>query len=304
MIGPPANPAPNGRTPMRILVLGGLGMLGHVLTNVLAPQHEVWSTTRDARRRPPMWPGRSFHVIDGVEADSLDSLTRAAAEARPDWIINCVGLVKQRPDAASSLEAIAVNALLPHRLARLSKAIGARLLQISTDCVFSGRRGRYTEDDEPDAIDLYGRSKQLGEVTGPGCLTLRTSIIGREISTSHGLLEWFLRQQGPVSGYTEAYFSGLTTTWLAIVIRNHVLPHPSLTGLYHVAGDRISKHDLLHLIRDAFGLQTAITPADRPRLDRSLDGRRFVSLTGFAAPSWPDMVAGLAAEETHQQDVT
>jgi dTDP-4-dehydrorhamnose reductase len=229
--------------------------------------------------------------LHGIHADQPDSLLAAFAHSRPEVVINCVGLVKQLAGADDPLEAIPINALLPHRLARLCELAQARLVHISTDCVFSGGQGNYRETDVPDAWDLYGRSKLLGEVSDRHAITLRTSIIGHELGRDHGLVGWFLSQQGCVKGYTEAIFSGLPTCELARVVRDHVIPNIDLHGLYHVAAEPISKHDLLHIVNRIYGKALQIEPDDRVRINRSLDGSRFKQATGYVAPAWPDLIA-------------
>jgi dTDP-4-dehydrorhamnose reductase len=277
---------------MRILVLGAGGMLGHVMLRTLAadPQHAVTGTVRNDAALRDLAAGWGARLIGGVDVDQPDALIRAFAGSRPDVVINCVGLVKQLAEAKDPLRAIPINALLPHRLAGLCQAAGARLVHISTDCVFAGTRGHYREEDSADAVDLYGRSKLLGEVDQPHAITLRTSIIGPELSGSHGLLAWFLAQPGAVRGYRRAVFSGLPTVELATVIRERVLPRPQLRGLYHVASAPIDKHALLRLFAAAYGRGNEITPDDALVLDRSLDGSRFAAATGYVAAPWPELV--------------
>jgi dTDP-4-dehydrorhamnose reductase len=221
----------------------------------------------------------------------------------PDVVINAIGLVKQRPDAVDPIKAVRVNALLPHLLHRAVSGIGGRLIQISTDCVFDGARGGYRESETPDAVDLYGRSKVLGEVTGPGALTLRTSMVGRELSGRAGLLEWFLsHRNGEVPGFTHAVFSGLTTPVFSDLLLTLVERHPGLTGLYHVGADPIDKARLLRLLNDAYGAGVAVVPAPDVRLDRSLDSSAFRAATGWVPPSWESMVSGLAASPLPYDD--
>jgi dTDP-4-dehydrorhamnose reductase len=214
---------------------------------------------------------------------------------RPAVVINCVGLVKQLADADDPLAALPVNALLPHRLARLCALTGTRLIHVSTDCVFSGRKGGYRESDDADAGDLYGRSKLLGEVDYANAMTLRTSIIGHELASAHGLIGWFLSQQGSVRGFTRAIFSGLPTGELARVMKDFVVPRPDLRGVYHVAADPISKYDLLHVVNQEYGRGLDIRADGQLRIDRSLDGTRFREATGYVAPPWPWLVAEMRA---------
>lgn len=272
-------------------------MLGHKLVQVLTREHSVVAAFRDASRwaRHPAFTGAE--CVSGVDAMHVDSVSRAVVEARPDVVVNAVGLIKQLQLSKEALPTITLNSLFPHQLAALCHRAGARLIHISTDCVFSGQRGGYTEQDNPDPIDLYGRSKLLGEVATPGCLTLRTSIIGRELAGDHGLLEWFLASRGGrVAGYTRAIYSGVTTTVLSETIERLIARHQDLSGLYHVSSAAISKYDLLLMIRDALGLTTVIDPDDAVRCDRSLVSTLFTNRTGWVSPSWADMTKRLAAE--------
>jgi dTDP-4-dehydrorhamnose reductase len=289
---------------MRLLILGGAGMLGHKLYQTFQPRYETWVTFRGSARDYAHLglfdPARS---IDGVDGFNFDSLTGALARARPDVVVNCIGIIKQLPTATDPITSLTINALLPHRLAALCRAAGARLFHISTDCVFSGRKGGYTEADVSDAEDLYGRTKFLGEVSGPGSLTLRTSIIGRELRTTSGLVEWFLSQRGQhVRGYTRAIYTGFTTLELARVIAQLIEAWPSLTGLYQVSSEPISKYDLLCQLAEAWRLPIEIEPDAAVAIDRSLDSTRFRQATGYTPPPWPDMLRELAGDPTPYTD--
>ena len=214
-------------------------------------------------------------------------------------MINAVGVIKQRAEAQDAVASIRVNALLPHELAAACASAGARLIHLSTDCVFSGIKGGQRESDAPDPPDLYGRSKWLGEPDAPHVLTLRTSMVGRELETRFGLVEWFLAQRGgSATGYRRAIFSGLTTIALARLIGELIEKHADLAGLWHVAAEPISKYELLKLLNSAYGSPVTLTPDDGFLCDRSLDGSRFRARTGFTAPSWPDMIAALHADPT------
>jgi dTDP-4-dehydrorhamnose reductase len=235
-------------------------------------------------------------VLDGVRVDDFETVVRACARVCPSVIVNCVGIVKQLEAAADPLPSIEINALYPHRLAALAGEIGARLIHISTDCVFAGTRGGYSEQDEPDAHDLYGRTKILGEVYEPGCLTIRTSIVGRELSATTGLVEWFLGHRGGrVKGYTHARFSGLTTRALARILAELVERHSALEGVYHVASEPISKYDLLLKLNQVYSAAVNIEPSDEVRVDRTLDDSRFVAATGLRS-RWEDMLADVAVD--------
>lgn len=281
----------------RILVLGASGMLGNAVLRVFAesPGFEAWGTVRSARSSALLPAAVQDRLIGGIEVTDPDSLLRAVAAARPDAVINCIGLVKQLAAANDPLEALPINAILPHRLARICAATGARLVHLSTDCVFSGARGMYRESDFADADDLYGRSKFLGETAAPHTITLRTSIIGHELDGARSLVGWFLAQPGPVRGFARAIFSGLPTVEVARVIRDHVLPRPDLAGLYHLSAAPISKYDLLRLIAERYAKAIEIERDDAFTIDRSLDSSRFRDATGFTPQPWPDLVAAMAS---------
>ncbi len=285
---------------MRILVIGGLGMLGHKVYQRLSTQFDSFATVRGSVQACESLglfaPGR---LLAGVDARNIATVETALDEIRPDAVINCVGIVKQASDAKNPVASISINALFPHLLESLCAHRDTRLIHLSTDCVFSGSRGLYTEDDAPDPVDLYGQTKLLGEVSGANSLTIRTSIIGREIAGAHGLVEWFLGQRGgTVKGYTNAIFSGFPTVVLADLIAVILQEHAQLTGVYHVSADPISKHDLLVLMRDAYGAPVDIEPDPNVRIDRSLDSQRFRGATGYVPPSWTEMIDELVSDPT------
>ena len=285
---------------MKVLILGGSGMLGHKLAQVAKQSFDVVATVRN-----PLPASEQFEVfgtagvVTDVRVEDFDSVSRTVNAERPDVIVNCIGIVKQCAAANDPVAGITINSLFPHRLALLAGNVGARLIHLSTDCVFSGRKGNYSEDDSPDADDLYGRTKLLGELTGENCLTIRTSMIGREIAHSRGLLEWFIaRNGGRVRGFRRAIFSGLTTLTLAEVLVDVIGHHADLQGVWHVAGQAISKFDLLRLVQKTYALDIQIEPDDRFACDRSLNGSRFEAATGLRPPSWPEMIDRLHADLT------
>ena len=280
---------------MKVLVLGASGMLGNAVLRVFNEDSafEVWGTFRDSAPAQLVTLGLGERLLTGIHADQIDVLLGAFAKSCPDVVVNCVGLVKQLAEAEDPLQAVPINTLLPHRLARLCEMVGARLVHVSTDCVFSGNKGLYTEADLPDAKDLYGRSKLLGEVDYLNAITLRTSIIGHEINSKHAFVNWFLSQEDQCRGFTRAVFSGLPTVILAKVIRDFVLPRSELCGVYHVAATPISKYDLLQLIARTYGKLIKIIPDDSLVIDRSLDASRFNESTGFSPPSWPELIESM-----------
>jgi dTDP-4-dehydrorhamnose reductase len=283
----------------RVLVLGAAGMLGHAMLQTFAgrPDFAVTGSVRSAASLARLPAGLRPHVVADIDVESDDAVSRLLSELRPHAVINCIGVVKQLSAADDPLVAIPINSVLPHRLARQCAEANARLVHISTDCVFAGTRGNYLEGDAADATDLYGRSKLLGEVDYPNAVTLRTSIIGPELGSAHGLVGWFLSEQGRVRGFTRAIFSGLPTVELARVVGDHVLRLPDMRGVYHVSAAPISKYDLLNLIRAAYGRTIEIEPDDRLVIDRSLDSTRFRTLTGWHPAAWPDLIAAMRAAD-------
>lgn len=283
--------------PKKILVLGVSGMLGNAVFRLLSETPGLM--TAGAARSPGgvrLLPAPlRERIIGGVDVENGDAVMGLFAATAPDVVINCVGLVKQLAEADDPLSALPLNSLMPHRLARLCSIAGARLVHISTDCVFSGAKGMYTEHDPSDAQDLYGRSKYLGEVDYPHAITLRTSIIGHELDSARGLVGWFLSQQGEVKGFTRAIFSGLPTVELARVIRDHVIPRPELRGVYHVSAEPIAKYELLKLVAAVYRKNTAIVPDDRLVIDRSLDSSRFRAATGYQPKPWLELVRQMHA---------
>jgi dTDP-4-dehydrorhamnose reductase len=237
-------------------------------------------------------------VFTGVDVADFESLARVIRELKPDAVLNCVGIIKQLKESKNAIQSLTINSLLPHRLAEVCGETGARLVLFSTDCVFSGKRGRYQESDFADAEDLYGRTKFLGEVAdAPHAITLRSSIIGREIGSTYSLVDWFLSQKAPrVKGYRGAIYSGFTTLEMARIVDRVLGEQKQLHGLWQVASEPITKYDLLHLLRDSYGLSVEIDPVDEPACDRSLVGTRFSETTGYRPPPWPAMVAEMAAQ--------
>jgi dTDP-4-dehydrorhamnose reductase len=289
-----------GSNGKRILVMGGSGMLGHKLVQSWNARFDVWTTLRGN-----FFGYRRFGIFDedktvpNVRVDDFDSVVDAFARSKPDVVVNCIGVIKQLKTAKDPIPTLTTNAIFPHRLAKLCRAAGARLITLSTDCVFSGRTGNYTEQDAPDAEDLYGRSKNMGEVAEENCLTVRTSIIGRELESAHSLIEWFLSNRGGrVRGFTRAIYSGFPTVVAADILANLIENYPQLSGVRHVSSEPINKYELLLLTRKAYNLDIEIEPDHDFHIDRSLDSSRFRRETGFVPPSWEAMIKRMANDET------
>lgn len=288
------------RTIMKILIFGGSGMLGHKLVQILKDRFQVLTTLRSEMlaydkygifERP--------YTYENIAAGNYEQIKGIIDENTPDVIINAIGVIKQLPSSNDIIKTLTINSIFPHQLSELAKEVNARLICISTDCVFSGKIGNYNEDDITDAYDLYGKSKNLGEVLDENSLTIRTSIIGRELATSHSLVEWFLSNTGKnIKGYKNAFFSGFPTIILAEIIADLIVNHKKLSGLYHVSSESISKFDLLELLKREYQVRIKIEPSEDFRIDRSLDSSKFRNATGFKPLSWEEMIKIMAADPT------
>lgn len=278
-------------------------MLGHKMFQVLRERFPgTLATVRQTSFSPPLDRVtllQGTNVIRGIDVTDFDRLNGMLTDLKPNYILNCVGVIKQRDEAHMAIPSITINALLPHKLASFASAWGGKVIHFSTDCVFSGNRGSYTEEDPSDAEDLYGKTKFLSELHGGNALTLRTSMIGRELVGHRSLLDWFLAQKGrTIQGFKRAIYSGVTTLELVEVVTLILRRFPTLSGLYQVVSEPISKYDLLCLLRDAYGIEVEILPHETEISDRSMKGDRFHAVTGYKAPTWPELVCNLAGDPT------
>ena len=276
----------------KILVIGASGMLGGSLFRYFSRQSgfEVLGTVRSAASQQRLNTLGFVNTTCGVDVNDVSALQKVFAELKPAFVFNCVGLIKQLSASKKAVPAIEINALLPHRLAELASHFGGKLIHFSTDCVFSGAKGMYLEQDTPDAFDIYGRSKLLGEVDYASHLTVRTSIIGHELNSHVSLVDWFLSQEGTVKGFSNAFFSGLPTIYVAKFVHQYVLNNSDLTGLYHLSVDRIDKFTLLSMINKVYGKETTIENYSDFAIDRSLDSSRLRTAVNFAPPSWLELI--------------
>jgi dTDP-4-dehydrorhamnose reductase len=285
---------PDAPSTTSVLVLGATGMLGHALMHELSsrPDLDVHGTVRSLEGIPASFvEAFGDRVTVGIDVRDRAAVVELLEERRPDVVVNAIGVIKQVPTVADTALTAEINGLLPHLLAQACDQVSARLVHLSTDCVFSGRRGGYDETDVPDPIDFYGRSKLLGEVVAAPHLTLRTSIIGPELTGKASLLEWFLGQRGStVRGFRKAIYSGLPTSEMATLIGDVVVSHPDLTGLWHVASDPIDKDALLRLVADEYGWEGEIVADDAFVIDRSMRADRLREEIGYAPPDWPTLV--------------
>lgn len=288
---------------MKVLILGSAGMLGHKLLHVLSRQFDVTGSIRDNYQSIARYGFfKEPAITSGVDAREINTVDNAISTHKPEVVINCIGVIKSVTESQDRLNSIWTNSLFPHQLHKICSAGGIRLIHISTDCVFSGKTGNYKESDPADAGDIYGKTKYLGEIDGPGTLTVRASIIGRELSTSNNLIEWFLSNRGQqINGYTNAVFSGFPTISFANIIQNIIIAQPHLHGLYHISSEPISKYNLLTMIRDRMKLDIDIVKYPHYHCDRSLDSTLFREKTGFKPTNWEEMIDELVTDARQYQ---
>ena len=285
---------------IKVFILGATGLIGNGLYINLSKRNEleVYGTTRQKNQSQFFIPRLRKNLLPDIDATDHNALLKLLSVMRPDVLINCIGLTKHLPGGVDPLLAIPLNSYLPHYLAAHCKQLGIRFVHISSDCVFSGKNGNYVEGDIPDATDIYGLSKALGEVNDWSAITLRTSTIGHELGSSYGLLDWFLSQHTECFGFKRALFSGIPTVELANIIANYVIPNIHLTGLYHVAGQTISKYELLSLIAKEYAKVIRIIPEDEFIIDRSLNSEKFSNATGYRPQSWLKLIKMM--HQSHQ----
>lgn len=275
-------------------------MLGHKLFQSWNSKFEVFTTLRnDFSSYEKFNIFDSDKVFENVKAENYDKVCEIIKTVQPDVIVNAIGIIKQINTAKNVIKTLSINSIFPHQLSQIAAEVNARLICISTDCVFSGEKGNYKEDDIPDAYDLYGKSKNLGEVIDENCLTIRTSIIGRELQTSHSLIEWFISNAGnAVKGYKNAVFSGFPTIILADILAELIIKHKDLNGLYHISSAPVNKFDLLELVKNAYQIEVEVESSDELKIDRSLNSAKFRNATGFTPMRWEEMIKVMADDPT------
>jgi len=278
---------------MKILVFGITGMLGHKAFSIFSenPKLETFGTVRNAADITNYFKG-SNNIFYNVDALNPESAFKLIEKLNPDIILNCIGVIKQLKEAKDPILSIEINSLFPHKLARYIRNSQTRLIHISTDCVFSGDIGNYKEGDISDAKDLYGKSKNLGELINyDNCITLRTSIIGPELKGKLSLLEWFLSQEKPIKGFTNAIYSGFTTLELINIIEKYVIKKPTKNGLYHLSSNPISKFELLKIIAKKYDKKNEIEPFEDFKNNKSLNSDLFKKDFGYIVKSWEQMIS-------------
>ena len=292
---------------MRVCILGAGGMLGHMLVRVLSETHDVYGTSKQE------WSATAGLArfllkerwIGGVDAKDITTVSKCFAEHQFDAVVNCIGVVKQRVHRTTDDEMIEINTRFPHRLSNICAASGARLIHISTDCVFSGNKGDYVETDTPDPVDIYGSSKLAGEIVDAHNLTIRTSHVGRELTNFTSLFEWLLKNRGKqVVGYTNAIYSGLTTFSLSVVINSLLTTGSSIGGLLHVASNPLNKYQLITELNNRLDLGIDIKIDESVVINRSLRPSDQLKQFKIEIPSWDQMLDNFCKDQATYDFVT
>ena len=279
---------------MKILILGVSGMLGHKLYEILSkdPCFDVYGTLRhnpDYSIKNGLF--KSDKILYPINVLELNKLKGVICNISPAIVINCVGIVKNVNKKNNLLDLIELNALFPHQLLKICYENHTKLIHISTDGVFSGKKGMYKECDNADAFEYYGRTKYLGEVDYGNALTIRTSIIGEEIKRSSGFYEWIISMNNKdVIGYKKSIFSGFTTIRFSQILKWIIREHIDLFGLYHISSTPISKFDLITKLKEHLHLNISIIPDYNVKIDRCLDCNEFINITDFEPPTWDEMI--------------
>tara|TARA_B100001057_G_C22770684_1_gene919463 strand:- start:91 stop:957 length:867 start_codon:yes stop_codon:yes gene_type:complete len=280
---------------MKILILGASGMLGSAITNILSEMQNwtILGTVRSNNSKNLFNPKIAQNLIKINDLTNTENLIKVLHKAKPDIVINCISLDRELLKKGNPIKMISTYSLLPHQLSKVCKEIRARLIQISTDGVFSGKKGNYKEDDIKDSQDIYGASKYLGELNDEHTITIRTSIIGHELSGKNGLVEWFLSQKTKCECFECAIFTGFPTVVLAEIIRDIIIPNKKLKGIYHIASKPITKCKLLALIAKEYGLKINLIINKKIKIDRSLNADRFKKATGYVSPNWKNLIKSM-----------
>jgi dTDP-4-dehydrorhamnose reductase len=289
---------------MRVLIIGATGMLGYSLfQNLSNAEHlDVYGTVRSIKGKEKFFCGCEEQLLKGIDVNNFSTIDIVIEKIKPDIVINCIGLIKQHSISKQHVEAIAINSLLPHQLASLCDEYGCKLIHFSTDCIFDGAKGAYNESDTPDARDLYGRSKCLGEVDYSPHLTLRTSILGHELDSSVSLVDWFLSQENNINGFSKAIFSGLPTCVIARLLIEKILPASDLSGLYQLSVEPIDKFSLLNLIANKYNKKIKIIESTELQIDRSVNSDRLRSVLDLEIPSWKALISEMHDDYKHRYE--
>jgi len=288
---------------MKILILGGDGMIGHKMAQVLSNfNHQIIVSIREQRELTKQCFSSQVKVFfnDFLKENALNFLDKV----NPDVIVNAIGVTIRRGAAENIADTIYLNSFFPHQLANWSEIHNKRLIHFSTDCVFSGYEGSYSEDSTPNALDYYGKTKGLGEVFSKNTLTLRSSMIGPELFNKTELFEWVINnKEKEINGFTRVMYSGVTTFYMARLVADLIQNHKDLNGIYNIASNPISKFELLHLINDNFDLGLFINKDQNTISNKTLNASKIEDELGIKSPSWNELIIELKKDYMHFIDL-
>ncbi len=286
---------------MKILVFGANGMIGHQMWYKLNKEFpgQVYGTVRQSVQHYEQFKIFDLkYLIPNLDVTDFDKVLQVLDRVKPDVVLNCIGITLRKPEAKNLELCVEVNSLFPQRLDKWAAQHQKRLIHFSTDCVFAGSDGMYSETSIPDAQDIYGKTKFLGEVSGSHSLTLRCPIIGREIDGKTELVEWFLKQKNnKIKGYAKAIYSGITSAEMARQIILIIRKFSNLTGLYQISSEPISKYELLQLLNQISGLGVTIDKDEAYSTNKSLDSKKYRQVTGYVPPLWSAMLTEMMEEK-------
>jgi dTDP-4-dehydrorhamnose reductase len=286
---------------MRILILGGNGLIGHKMYQLISNNYQdTWVTLRNnlsSYSYSEIY--NSEKVIDKIDLSNFKLLLNQLNVLNPDVVINACGITIRRGIDAFKSNSIILNSALPHFLNEWVVSNNKRLIHFSTDCVFSGKKGDYLDNDIKDAIDIYGLTKSMGEVIDSKCaITLRGSMIGRELENKTELLEWFLHQKNNViKGFTNVIYSGITTVRMAEIILKIINEYPNLSGIYNISSEPISKFDLLKKWNDKFSINATIEIDKNYTSNKNLISDKLFKIIQLEQPIWDDLIHQLKIDE-------
>jgi len=277
---------------MRIYILGISGMLGSKLfKEFLKKNYKIKGSTRVI---PKHFLNYKNYIDSNLDIFDIQKLKEKINKFKPNLIINCVGIIKQKISKTNEKNIFYINSIFPHELYKISNIIKARLIHFSTDCVFDGKKGNYDDKNETNANDIYGFSKALGELSYDNSITLRTSIIGHELSSKKSLLDWFLHlNKKNCYGYTKAYFSGLPTIEIFNFIQKFLLKKKKISGIYNLSSSRISKYNLLKKISKVYSKNINIIKNNKLKIDRSLNSKKLKKLVDYKCPPWNILIKNM-----------
>ena len=282
---------------MRIIILGASGLIGHKLLQKLSNDFDVYATlhrSKESYGLMPLFSGQN--IIDEVDVSDFENVSAILHSVNPNVILNCIGITPRKDEINNLYKVIKINSLFPHQLANWAKVNNKRVIHFSTDCVFNGSTGNYTENSLTTAEDVYGRTKALGEINYSHTLTIRSSFIGQELFGKTELLDWFLNQEGKrINGFTNTLYSGVSTNFMTHVVKTIILNAPELSGLYQLAPDKpISKYELLCIAKRAFDVNIEIIPENEYVHTPTLNGSKLKDNIKINVPSWKEMMKDLA----------